>query len=495
MVISPDRKDFFTFFNILGKLTLGLSLVMLVPLLVALLNHEIAPFFDFLIGFSVSASLGFLLLILFPIKKEVSWIHAFFTVSVGWLVFSLLGAIPLYLSSHFLSFIDAWFESMSGFATTGLVLIQDLDHLSLAHNMWRHLIMFIGGQGIILASLAILTRARSAALGFYVGEGRQEKILPNVFATVRFIWRVSFIYLILGVVTFFIILKGHGLSSLKAFFHSLWIFFAAFDTGGFTPQAQNITYYHSFNLEMATVVFMILGALNFNLHFWLWHKNKKEIFKNFEIRTFMFTFISLALLVFFGLKAFGASPVIFRQGFYQLISAHTGCGFTNLTRSELYHFPMPALLGVIFAMMIGGGVCSTTGGIKLMRLGVVFKMFFIEIKRWMMPFKSVYKERIHHLRDVILTDKRIKAAYLFFTIFIFTYVGGAIVAIILGYPAHLALFESVSATANVGLSVGITDPGMPLLLKLVYIFQMWAGRLEFISIFVSLGFIISLFKK
>ena len=468
---------------------------MLAPLLVALLNKETGPFFDFLIGFSISAFLGFLLLIFFPIKKEVSWVHAFFTVSMGWLLFSLLGAIPLYLSAHFSSFVDAWFEAMSGFATTGLVLIQDLDHLSLAHNMWRHLTMFIGGQGIILASLAILTRARSVALGFYVSEGRQEKILPNVFATVRFIWRVSFIYLIIGVVTFFIILKGHGLSMVKSFFHALWLFFAAFDTGGFTPQSQNITYYHSLSLEAATVIFMILGALNFNLHFWIWYKNKKEIFKNFEVRTFMFTFVSLSLLVYFGLKVLGSGSLIFRQGFYQLISAHTGCGFTNLASGAIDYFPMPALLGIVFAMMIGGGVCSTTGGIKLMRLGVVFKMIFIEVKRWMMPFKSVYKERIHHLQDVILTDKRIKAAYLFFTIFIFTYVGGAMIAILLGYPAHLALFESVSATANVGLSVGITNPGMPLILKLVYIFQMWAGRLEFISIFVSLGFIVSLFKR
>ena len=139
MVISPDRKDFSTIFNILGRLTVGLSLFMLVPVLVAFFKGEISPFFDFLIGFSVSATIGFLLLIIFPIKKEIGWIHAFFTVSAAWIVFSLLGAIPLWLSSHFASFLDAWFEAMSGFATTGLILIQDLDHLSFAHNTWRHL--------------------------------------------------------------------------------------------------------------------------------------------------------------------------------------------------------------------------------------------------------------------------------------------------------------------------------------------------------------------
>ncbi|HIE35984.1 MAG TPA: TrkH family potassium uptake protein [Candidatus Omnitrophica bacterium] len=202
MIISPDRKDFSTILNILGRLILGLSIFMLIPLLVAIFKKEFSPFFDFLIGFFTSVSLGFLLLILFPLKKEISWIHAFFTTTFGWLIYSLLGAIPLFLSGHFISFVDAWFEAMSGFATTGLTLIQDLDHLSFSHNMWRHLTMFLGGQGIILASLSILTKARPAALGFYLGEARQEKILPNVIDTARFIWKVSFVYLLLGLVSF-----------------------------------------------------------------------------------------------------------------------------------------------------------------------------------------------------------------------------------------------------------------------------------------------------
>lgn len=353
--------------------------------------------------------------------------------------------------------------------------------------------MFIGGQGIILASLSILTRARSAALGFYIGEARQEKILPNVVATARFIWKVSFVYLILGVATFSIILYSRGLSGERSFFHALWLFFASFDTGGFAPHAQNITYYHSYSLEIATIVFMILGAMNFNLHFWVWNKSKKELFKNFEIKTFFFTIFTLSLILYFSLSRMG--PSLFRKGFYQLISAHTGCGFTNLAGQELNHFPMLGLLAIIFAMMIGGCVCSTTGGIKLMRVGLVFRAFFVEIKRWMMPYRAVYKDRFHHLQDLVLTDKRIKEAYLFFFVFIFVYVAGAIVAMGFGYPAAEALFESVSATANVGLSVGITNPAMPLALKLVYIFQMWAGRLEFISIFVSLGFILSLFRR
>ncbi|MBU1121086.1 MAG: TrkH family potassium uptake protein [Candidatus Omnitrophota bacterium] len=494
MIISPDRKDFSTILNILGRLMLGLSVFMLLPLAVAVFRREVSPFFDFFISFLISSSLGFIFLVCFPLKKEVSWLHAFFAVSMGWLISSLLGAIPLFFSGHFLSFVDAWFEAMSGFATTGLVLIQDLDHLSFAHNMWRHLMMFIGGQGIILASLSVLTRARPVAVGFYYGEARQEKILPNVIDTARFIWKVCFIYLVLGVCVFSLILYSKGLALDKSLFHAFWLFFAAFDTGGFAPHAQNIAYYHSFSLEMATVVFMLLGAINFNLHFWIWMKSRREIYKNFEIKTFLFTFFSLQALLYFSLKGMGHLS-IFRKGFYQLISAHTGCGFTNLGVGELNNFGPLALISVTLAMMIGGGVCATTGGVKLMRLGIIFRTFLMEVKRWMMPVKSIYKERFHHLQDLILSDKKIKEAYVFFTLFMVTYVGGAIIGMIYGYSPVMALFESVSATANVGLSVGITSPSMPILLKLVYIFQMWAGRLEFISIFVSFGFILTLFKK
>lgn len=493
MVVSPSKSDFKIILNLLGRLFLALSFFMLIPLVVAFARGENSPFFDFLIGFSVSAGLGFFLLAFFPLKKETTWIHAFFTVSLGWMFISLLGAIPLFLSSHYGSFLDAWFEAMSGFATTGLTLTQRLDHMSFAHNTWRHLTMFIGGQGVVLASLSVLAQAGSA-IGFYVGEGRQERIMPNVLETARFIWKVSWVYLILGVLVYFFILNRIGISFDKSVFQAFWLFFSSFDTGGFAPYGQSIAYYQSFSLEIATLFFMLLGAMNFNLHFWLWYRNKREVFKNFEIKTFIVIFFSLALLLYFPLAGRGAFWM-FRQGFYQLVSAHTGCGFTNLAQGVLPGLPLISYLAIIFAMMVGGGVCSTTGGIKVMRVGVIFKALYAEIKKWCLPQKAVFKEKFHHLQNNILTDKRIKKAFIITTFFLLTYLLGAVVAIGLGYPGLAAVFESVSATANVGLSSGITSPAMPNLLKVVYIFQMWLGRLEFIAVFVVIGSLVSFFKK
>lgn len=176
MIISPDKEDFFVIFHVLGRIMVGLAFFFLIPLLCALLFQEFNPFYDFLISFLATTSLGLFMILVFPYRKEISWMHSFFIVSLSWLFASLVGALPLYLSSHFGTFLDAWFEAMSGFTTTGLSLVEDLDHLSLSCNLWRHLMMFIGGQGIILAGISLLASTRKGSVSLYLSEARGEKI-------------------------------------------------------------------------------------------------------------------------------------------------------------------------------------------------------------------------------------------------------------------------------------------------------------------------------
>jgi len=494
MVISPDRYDLSTILHTAGRLIIGLGMAMLLPLCTAVVCREINPMFDYLISFLFTITVGIFLTIIFPARKETNWIHAFFTVSFGWLVYMFFSAIPLYFSGHFHSFLDACFEAMSGLATTGLSLAVDLDHMSYAHNIWRHFLMFIGGQGIVVASLAVLTKAGGASFGFYVGEGRSEKIFPNVIETTRFIWKVSLIYLIVGALVMAAILNQQGMHFVTALYHGFCLFCAGFDTGGFGIHSQNVWYYHSVMLEIAILVIMLLGAFNFNLHYWVWMKKKSELWKNFEMQTFLVTIFSLTALTYFGFKGLG-QLTIFRKGFFQVISAHTGTGFTNVSISEMAIFHPLVLLGLIFAMMLGGAACSTTGGIKLIRVGLVFKGMWMEIKHWVMPSKAVYSEKIHHLQDVLVDKQRLIDAYMFSLMYILVYVAGGVVGIFCGYDPLASLFESVSAAANVGLSVGITAVTMPVVLKVTYILQMWAGRLEFLSIFVALGFVLTMFKK
>jgi len=228
---------------------------------------------------------------------------------------------------------------MSGFATTGLTIVQDLDHLSYSHNLWRHVVMFIGGQGIVIVALSFLVRGAAGAFRIYVGEGREEKILPNVISTARFIWLVSITYLVLGTAALAGAAVYEGIPLKNAIFHGVCIFMAAFDTGGFAPQSQNILYYHSLGYEVITVAIMLLGAINFKLHYALWMGNRKEIVRNIETVTLFITIMVTFFLVALDLAKMGVYPevfALFRKGFYQLISGHTGTGYQTFMPGNLF---------------------------------------------------------------------------------------------------------------------------------------------------------------
>jgi len=498
MILRTRLEDFKNIGYYLGRIMIGLALVMLVPVVLGLAVQETNPALDFIISLEITLLFGLILMKLCYTEKDLNWMQGMIVVSLSWVVAMLLGAIPLYLSGHWKSYLDACFDAMSGFATTGLTLVQDLDHLSLSHNLWRHLIMFMGGQGIVIVALSFFVKGASGAFKMYVGEARDEKILPNVIDTSRFIWLVSVVYLVLGTLALGVVGILNGMQPFSAFFHGACVFMAAFDTGGFAPQSQNILYYHSLAYEIVTMVIMVLGALNFKLHYHIWMGHRKEIWRNIETRAFFITVISTFFLTALGLRLCGTYPevgVIFRKGFYQLISGHTGTGFMTIyARQFINQWGDLALASVICAMALGGAVCSTTGAIKMLRIGIVFKAMTEDIKRIVMPERAMVVERFHHIKEVFLTDKSARAALMITLAYLGLYGLGALVGTYCGYPFLQSLFESTSAAANVGLSCGITQVGMPALLKLTYIFQMWAGRLEFMSIFALAGFFVAAVK-
>ncbi|MFH1281719.1 MAG: TrkH family potassium uptake protein [Candidatus Omnitrophota bacterium] len=498
MILKPRLEDLKIIGFYLGKIILGLAVTMAIPIFIALCFGEINSVLDFFISIEISVLLGVLLVKICQTDRDLNWMQGMIVVSLSWVVAMILGAIPLYLSGHWKSFLDACFDAMSGFATTGLTLVQDLDHLSYAHNLWRHLIMFLGGQGIVVIALSFFVRGFSGAFKMYVGEARDEKIMPNVINTSRFIWLVSIVYLILGTLALGLTGIFNGMKPLNAFFHGACIFMAAFDTGGFSPQSQNILYYHSFAYEVITVILMVLGALNFKLHYHLWMGNRKELIKNIETRTLFVTIIAIFSVVAVSLAQKGIYPaaaMLFRKGFYQLISAHSGTGFQSIYAQQFgADWNQLAMVGIILAMALGGAVCSTTGAIKMLRIGIIFKAFKEDLKRIIMPERAIVIEKFHHIREVFLEDKLVRGALMITLAYIILYGLGALVGMFYGYSFLDALFESTSAAANVGLSCGITNAAMPAVLKITYILQMWSGRLEFMSVFTILGFLYASLK-
>ncbi|MCM8779971.1 MAG: TrkH family potassium uptake protein, partial [Candidatus Omnitrophica bacterium] len=437
MLIRPQVKDLKIIGYYLGKIIIGVGLFMLLPAIVCLLFKEINPLIDFICGASITLCSGLLLHYLCKTDDDPGWMHGLIVVSLSWLSVAVLGAIPMFLSGHWQSYLDACFDSMSGFATTGLTLIQDLDHLSYGHNFWRHLIMFLGGQGIVVFALSFLVRGFSGAFRLYVGEGREERVLPNVIDTARFIWMLSLAYLVLGTLSFGIVGIFEGMRPQNAFFHGACIFMATFDTGGFAPHSQSILYYHSFIYETLTIIFMVLGAINFKLHYDLWTGNRREIWRNIETIIFFISVMLAFVIVAQGLagtKIYSNYIMLFRKGFYQLISAHSTTGFMTIYAPQfLKEWGALSLAGIIIAMAIGGASCSTTGGIKILRLAIAFKALKQDIKKIILPESAVVVDKLHHIKEVVLQDKQVRAALIIILAYICLYFLGALVAMGLGY--------------------------------------------------------------
>ena len=495
MLIRPHREDLRLIGYNLGRILVVVAAAGLIPLTWALVAGEFAPGASFLLMIGIFGTLGFFLMQRPPQASRLEWSHGMVIVSLTWLIVPAIGAIPLELSGHYGSFIDPFFDAMSGLTTTGLALIQDLDHLATSLNFWRHLLHFLGGQGIVIAVLSLF--AGGGAMTLYYGEARDDQIFPSVRSTARFIWLVSAVHAFFGIVAlgavgYFVL----GFRPFRALFHGVTIFMAAFDTGGFAPQSSSIGYYHSGSFEAVTAVLMVAGALSFGLHYALW-RGRHQVINNLEVRTILSTFLGTLLLTLGGLASSGAFDSLrglSRQGFFQVLSAHTGTGFATVPSLELASWGGLAFGGMAIAMALGGMGSSTAGGVKSLRIGLTLKALSSQVRQVLLPEGAVISNRYWHHGWRQLNSDLIQAVMGVSLLYVALYLLGAGAGLMYHLPLQSALFESVSAGANVGLSVGITDPSMPSVLKLIYAFQMWAGRLEFVAIFSLFGFLISLVR-
>ena len=491
MLIRPEREDFRIVAFALGRIFKVVAAASLLPLVWAALGREWHPFASFLLMIGVFAFLGQLGLRYQPANERLDWSHGMVVVALTWLAVPAIGSIPFIFSGHYGSPVDAMFDAMSGLSTTGLALVQDLDHLAPSLNFWRHLLHFLGGQGIIIAALVLF--AGGGGLTLYYGEARDERILPSVRSTARFIWAVALVHLAAGVLVLGIIAhQVLGFEWKRAFFHSLMVFFAGFDTGGFAPQSTSLGYYHSAIFEFATLVLMVAGAMSFGLHYALWRGPRRALFKNLETRTILTTVTFTLILTMVGLAVGGiytSFPGLTRQGFFQVVSAHSGTGFSTIPSVELAMWGGLAFAGMTIAMALGGMASSTAGGIKSLRVGLIVKSVANQTKQLLLPEGAVVGTQYFQSGRKRLTPELAQSAMSVALLYVLLFLLGAGVALGYGYGFQEALFESVSAGASVGLSVGITDPSMPMLLKLTYMFQMWAGRLEFVAVFALLGFL------
>lgn len=479
----------------LGTLTQLFAALMAVPFLTALVFQEWEPAERYLLGIGIALVIGTLLQFLRIEPGRLGRRQALAVTGFAWIVLAFFASVPLFLSGHYATYMDALFDGVSGLTTTGATVALDIDHFSNADNMFRFMMHLVGGLGLIVVALSLGIFGKRSGSSLYTAEGRSEHVVPNVVQTTQLILRITLVIIFIAAVVLTALCISIGMEPVRAVLQSIWLAISAFNTGGFAPMAESVSYYNSIPIEVFLMLLMILGSISFVVHAEVWKGRLQSFFGDIEIRTMLIWLLVMTVVVAASLSAsalFSDLPAIIRRGLFMVVSAFSTAGFQNVTTNQLTTvFSSGAFLALALIAAVGGSAGSTAGGVKLHRVGIIFKSIVSTVKEAVSPSSARVVVSYNHLGRRVLSSDAVKEAMTVFVLFVITYSVGALVGIAHGYEASQAIMESVSMTSNGGIITGIVTPGMSPSLEAFYIFQMWAGRLEFVTLLAVLAEIIA----
>lgn len=479
----------------LGTLTQLFAALMAVPFITALVFQEWEPAERYLLGIGIALVVGTLLQFLRIEPGRLGRRQALAVTGFAWIVLAFFASVPLFLSGHYATYMDALFDGVSGLTTTGATVALDIDHFSNADNMFRFMMHLVGGLGLIVVALSLGIFGKRSGSSLYTAEGRSEHVVPNVVQTTQLILRITLVIIFIAAVVLTALCISIGMEPVRAVLQSIWLAISAFTTGGFAPMAESVSYYNSIPIEVFLMLLMILGSISFVVHAEVWKGRLQSFFGDIEIRTMLIWLLVMTVVVAASLSAsalFSDLPAIIRRGLFMVVSAFSTTGFQNVTTNQLTTvFSSGAFLALALIAAVGGSAGSTAGGVKLHRVGIIFKSIASTVKEAVSPSSARVVVSYNHLGRRVLSSDAVKEAMTVFVLFVITYSVGALVGIAHGYEASQAIMESVSMTSNGGIITGIVTPGMSPSLEAFYIFQMWAGRLEFVTLLAVLAEIIA----
>jgi trk system potassium uptake protein TrkH len=425
-----------------------------------------------------SALLGFNRL-----DQELRAREGFAIVTFAWLLFSLFGALPFMLSGAIPDFTNAFFETMSGFTTTGASILRDVEALPHGVLFWRSMTHWIGGMGIIVLSLAILPFLGVGGMQLYKAEvagPTADKLTPRVTGTAKILWSV---YVLITVVQIVLLVAGQ-----MSLFDAMCIAFGTVASGGFAPTNLSIATYQSSYVDWVVLVFMVVAGTNFALHyrFLQGRGNLRTYWKDREFHVFVGSLVVASAIVLAGAWAvYDDKYVAVRDSLFMVVSLHTSTGF-GLGDYELWS--QSAQWALLLVMIVGGMAGSTSGGIKVVRAYLVYKYFLSEFTRLLHP-QAVVPVRIHGVsvpRDVMVNVLNYASLYLIW-ILVATL---AVTATGLDWVSSLSAV--VSTLGGVGPGMGSVGPfdnydHLHAVAKWILSLCMLLGRLEFYSVLILLS--------
>ncbi|MDQ7063203.1 MAG: TrkH family potassium uptake protein [candidate division KSB1 bacterium] len=469
--------NFRAILHVLFALMLFLGFSLLIPTGVAFIYQEN----DLL--YLLACSLGILLIggvgyWLSRIEVELRIKDGFVIVTAGWLLFAAFGALPFYLSGYIPSYTDAFFETMSGFTTTGASILTNIEALPHGLLFWRSFTHWIGGMGIILLSLAILPLLGIGGMQLYKAEvpgPSPDKLSPRIRETAKLLWGVYF--LLSAIETLLLWLAG------MTFFDAVCHTFGTMATGGFSTKNASIGHYNDPLIDSIIILFMVIAGANFALHYRAL-RGKLDYLKDPEFKLY-FAIILLAVL-FVGLDVLKITGfdwfLTLRQSAFQVVSILTTTGYGT---ADYESWSASSQLLLLILMFLGGCAGSTGGGIKVIRPLVLFKFGQAELKRLVHP-QAVLPVRVGKkaIQKEIVTN--IAGFFLFY---IGLFVVGSLIMSAMGLDLITAIGSVAATIGNIGPGLGNVGPtdnyaSIPVLGKWFLSFLMLAGRLEIYTVII-----------
>lgn len=411
-------------------------------------------------------------------EKPIGKRESFFVVAISWVVMSFFGMLPYYLSKAIPDMSDAFFETMSGFTTTGATILTDIDGIPHSLLLWRSMTQWIGGIGIIVFALAVIPMLGGNASVLYDAETTgivHDRFRPRVAQIAKRLWVT---YIFITCILFFLLWLG-PMNSFDAICHSM----TTISTGGYSTKQASIAYWSSPYLEYIISLFMFIGGINFSLIFFLLKGVPKKLFRDEEFRWYFFICVIFIAIIALGLFFSGEIQNIetaFRTSLFQVISIITTTGFSTV--NYVYWGPFYIFLLCIL-MLFCACAGSTSGGVKIVRIVILFKNAINEFKRQVHP-NAVLSVRLNgSVVPIDIVTKVLAFIFLYIVILIFSF----LVLSLTGMSFEESIGAAVSCMGNVGPGLGENGieghfANIPTFSKWYLSFIMLTGRLELFTV-------------
>lgn len=457
---------------VLGKMLGVEALVLCIPAAVSLIYGETSD----MAAFGITSAVLCVFFLLFGRKKpengRIYGKDGLVIVAAAWILWSVFGALPFYLSREIPSYVDALFETVSGFTTTGSTILTDIEALSYGMNFWRCLTHWIGGMGVLVFVMVVTSLDDKSSMHLMRAEvpgPEADKLVPKARETAKLLYAM---YLALTVAEIIFLLAG-GMNLYDSIIHS----FSTAGTGGFANHNSSVAYYDSAYIDGVITVFMILFGINFNMYFLLLIKDVKSVWKNEEVRAYLGIIVAATLVITCNVLSIYKEPLkAFRYSIFQVASIITTTGFAT---ADFNLWPELSKCILLLIMVIGACAGSTGGGVKVSRFLILWKSILKQVKGMLHP-KSVNVVKVNGKK---IGNETLQGVYAYFSAYVFVFGISVLLVALDNFDFATTISGVLTTLSNVGPGISRVGPienfqSFSVLSKIVFSMDMLIGRLE-----------------